>query len=764
MPKEIWNMGRVAGYSAYEIYVRQHQAEDPDTKPATERQWLASSLAMGSSLLLKIPEVTNVDDGEIHDIQVALPAGTRLCAANTIIGSFFLGDATVIEGSTWAQCVTDYGPLIRNTSSSYPTSPSNVPSDSKEDISETEIYQLQGYLSIIDGIVYQPGTWSEATKQPPKKDFKPDMSGVGTVRIRFKGKISESFWILLTGFTMRSVLVGETGLDGVVPSTEPQNGDFLGPQQFPWANKIIFTTPSAAIKYFNSIHVFERKLPESDDASKVTSQSIIDMNSVSLGNYYSSYHTYSPTSIDETITQFHTLGDSASILTIYQPNNLLPPALYGSTPNSTGTSTLYPIDSVVPGNPKIFDKAYLQKVSEDQSWTPQKLQSESQKLLDEASSWQDTHHNVSLFRDDQYLLQQIDIENYNNQIPVADVTLATGTRPYYFTATTGLKSIKGLSMANASGTLYSLDGDSGQITKQFDLTTDASGSTYTASVNWENFKDMLVNNQSLKLTLTIPPYNPNSYVDMDITEAFRQSSGNTPRVFFLQFRGVTEYLDIDPWDGTSTVESSPNDGYFRTVLRLYTTSAGTVSKFNMYIRVYLKAEHTLNAGSDPSNRFSGNGMFWRGDISTEAAQHVTGTPLFHKENDSIGYGGNASTALIYTWNSVPDSAGSEYDWLTSGRTIVADECNFNFGINLTIQGNGVVGDDNDIIRLIDRSYSYNTPASGTEITRLDTSLGGNSDAPSRTWNAGVMPSGSSSGSDSFSFTISGMFVSDGLTS
>ena len=755
MSKEIWNMGRVAGYSAYEMYVRQHQSEDPDTEPATERQWLAASLAMGSSLLLKVPEITNVEDGEIHDIQVALPAGTRLCAANTIIGSFFLGDATVIEGSTWAQCVTDYGPLICNTTRSYPTSSSNVPSDSREDISETEIYQLQGYLSIIDGVVYQPGTWSEATKQPPKKDFKPDMSGIGTVRIRFKGKISESFWILLTGFTMRSVLVGETGLDGVVPSTEPQNGDFLGPQQFPWANKIIFTVPSTAIKYFNSIHVFERKLPESDDASKVTSQSIIDMNSVSLGDYYAKYHTYSPTSIDETITQFHTLGDSASILTIYQPNNMLPPALYGSTPNSTGKSTLYPIDSAVPGNPKIFDKAYLQKVSEDQSWTPQKLQSESQKLLDEASSWQDTHHNVSLFRDDQYLLQQIDIDNYSNQIPVADVTL---TKPYYFTATTGLKSIKGLSMADDSGNLYSLAGDSGQIiTKQFALTTNASGSTYTTSVNWENFKDMLVDNKSLELTLTIPPYNPNSYVDMEITEAFSQTAGDTPRVFSLTFRGYTEFVDIQPWDGSSLVTESTADGYFRMVLRLYTTSAGTVSKFNLNVFVYLKEAHKLST-QDSSNETSGNGIFWRGELPPEASGKVEGKSLFYVEDDNIGQGGEFSPPIVLTWSTVPDDSSSPYNWLTSGRTLVADSSNFDFGVNLTIRGSGMYGDNNDVIRLVDKSFSYGTDRrlSATMVSKYITD--------SRTWVQGVMPSDGNAGTHSFNFSVSGIFASDGLTS
>ena len=62
MPKQIWNEGRVVGYSAYEIYVKQHLLEDPSSPPASEREWLASSLAMGSSMLVKIPKITQTSE------------------------------------------------------------------------------------------------------------------------------------------------------------------------------------------------------------------------------------------------------------------------------------------------------------------------------------------------------------------------------------------------------------------------------------------------------------------------------------------------------------------------------------------------------------------------------------------------------------------------------------------------------------------------------------------------------------------------------
>lgn len=51
MPKTIYNMGRVSGLSSYEIYVKQHDSVAPNEDPATEREWLASMMGMGSSMI-----------------------------------------------------------------------------------------------------------------------------------------------------------------------------------------------------------------------------------------------------------------------------------------------------------------------------------------------------------------------------------------------------------------------------------------------------------------------------------------------------------------------------------------------------------------------------------------------------------------------------------------------------------------------------------------------------------------------------------------
>ena len=55
MPKSIYNEGRVVGYSAFELYAKQALSIPGVQQVATEREWLASTIANGTSLLFKIP-------------------------------------------------------------------------------------------------------------------------------------------------------------------------------------------------------------------------------------------------------------------------------------------------------------------------------------------------------------------------------------------------------------------------------------------------------------------------------------------------------------------------------------------------------------------------------------------------------------------------------------------------------------------------------------------------------------------------------------
>ena len=71
MPRELMNLGRVSGFSSYEIYIKQHDAVAPNEDPATEREWLASMMGMGSSMILKIPKnVSHADDENwLYEVQ-----------------------------------------------------------------------------------------------------------------------------------------------------------------------------------------------------------------------------------------------------------------------------------------------------------------------------------------------------------------------------------------------------------------------------------------------------------------------------------------------------------------------------------------------------------------------------------------------------------------------------------------------------------------------------------------------------------------------
>jgi hypothetical protein len=92
MPRTLYNEGRVVGYSAYEIYCRQLYATDPGATPSDEKSWLAASLAMDSSMLLRVGS-DDISGPHYRDIQ--FPSTSKLSAANTIIASFFIGEGYI---------------------------------------------------------------------------------------------------------------------------------------------------------------------------------------------------------------------------------------------------------------------------------------------------------------------------------------------------------------------------------------------------------------------------------------------------------------------------------------------------------------------------------------------------------------------------------------------------------------------------------------------------------------------------------------------
>jgi len=249
--RTLWNEGRVVGLSAYEIFVRHILGKNPAAVVPSEQAWLASMLSNGSSMLLQVG-VDNIDGS--HYIEIDMPVTSELWAANTIVGSFFLGTGAGSGTTTsWCDRVTDYGPLIQNDSEHSPEGGVIPPTDKAVSISDTVRDQLREYAKIIDGIVIQPGEWTENSTKPPQKGLTPDASVPPVLRILVNDRIETPFYILLTGFSYRGILDGV--MDYTAFNLNPENGDYLGPVSFPWANKIIFSVPSAVISELNNVAV-----------------------------------------------------------------------------------------------------------------------------------------------------------------------------------------------------------------------------------------------------------------------------------------------------------------------------------------------------------------------------------------------------------------------------------------------------------------------------------------------------------------------------
>lgn len=251
MAKEIYNLGRVTGLSAYELAVRHQLSTYPDLPTMTEREWLAATVTSGASMILKIPKGTSAG---IHDYP--LPLNSTLCSGNNLIGYPFCGECKFDEGG-WATKVTSYGPLISNTEDCHPETSelgqSTIPTSIKldEDIDKL-VENLKDFIKIVDGIIYQSGTWEPSGTRPHMK-FNPNMNMGSTVRLYLKEEIKNDILVVFTGLVNRSVIAGVSKLEtSSIDSPNPQNGDFIGPEVFPWANKILFTIPSTMMSLYKT--------------------------------------------------------------------------------------------------------------------------------------------------------------------------------------------------------------------------------------------------------------------------------------------------------------------------------------------------------------------------------------------------------------------------------------------------------------------------------------------------------------------------------
>lgn len=483
MPKIIYNEGRVVGLSAYETYVKNHIAEDPNTPPASEREWLASSLATGVSILLKFPKVIQGEDDHSF-VDIPLPADSKLCAANTILANFFKGNASTIENDpNFAKNITDYGELLSNTSTLNPSNAdatdeinsNTVPTSSNLNTSwsKSDINKLNNYMKVIDGVVIQPGQWVDSTSKPPEKTLIMNPSERPVLRFHVFGNIDADFWMLLTGFSLRSVVVGESGLDTSTDTDCPEDGDYLGPATFPWASKIVFSVPSSAIAYF-SRNKYKRQTAKDSDSIVVDDTPIIDMRTTNPETYYKKY---SPECAENLkVDSISTYGKGGSVLTVYQRSNLFPPALFGTyiDKNDITNTKLYPIDTVAPGTIKIL------------------------KTFNDVKNYESSNNNnYGLYRDSDYILN----ENVNGiQKPVAKATIVSEEK----TVTLG----EGEKQEQKSYNTYKTRVETGNlgVTESISLKRDENtllntsgglGSLYGDTINWNMLLAALGNNLSI---------------------------------------------------------------------------------------------------------------------------------------------------------------------------------------------------------------------------------------------------------------------------
>ena len=235
--RELYNEGRVIGLSPYEIYIKQLYSIDPHTLPMSEREWLTFTLNNNNSLILRLR--AGLYPGP-HDF--TLPENSKLVGCSVIYGSMLQGEVNFKPGEYWATSVADLGQLIDNNNSRHPVTPGdpeNVPT--KENPKKYPMLlrkKCKEYIKITSGLLIQPGDWNTYSEQE-QLSLDPDFQTTPFVRLILCEMLTEDLCILLHGFTNSIQYEGEASSFIPGESERPENGQFLGPANMPWATPII---------------------------------------------------------------------------------------------------------------------------------------------------------------------------------------------------------------------------------------------------------------------------------------------------------------------------------------------------------------------------------------------------------------------------------------------------------------------------------------------------------------------------------------------
>lgn len=413
---------------------------------------------------------------------------THVIAANTIVASLFLGTGVYENGSYWASRVGSYGQLLNNTtplsSKTYKNASAVEPNTTIDFSSETE--KIFMYSNIVDGVVITPGTWKPNSSTPPGNDFIPDLSdsaGQQVVRLYLHSPLTTSIDILLTGFMLKSILEGMTDTtDGSLDTLHPEDGDFLGPEVFPWGNKIIFSAPSSFVDFIYKRQLTRNNVQESQVT--ITNKSIIDIDSAHVAEYYGTGPYYQAPAPIRRQGVNATSDIPYDVLTVFNRNSILPPALYAYEINDSveSTESAYPVDTVAPGTVKIFT---------DNNKTS------------EAAAVNQIPGNVGMYRDSDYIIYQ-NTSIHSDPTPISDVSIVEfptdreeGNGPCVIRHQSGSKYVASISLSNnTTGGTLSFDGLSGQISPKGGI---PSAPWLDGTLHWNDLLYALANNKSINL-------------------------------------------------------------------------------------------------------------------------------------------------------------------------------------------------------------------------------------------------------------------------
>lgn len=492
MPREVYNEGRVVGMSAYELYLRHQMSEYPELEPITEREWLASTLGSGCSLILRIPSGTPAGTFETQ-----LPDNSTLCAASNITACVFDGEVALDATSRWATKVISYGPLISNIESKHPTSPGENVSQVPVGTAWTEEKRahLKEYMKIIDGLVYQPGEWEEnsSTDKQPYMDFKsPNLHKPSIVRLNISEALNQDVYVIMTGWVHRPVLAGSIKLDaGALDSIHPWNGDFLGLERFPWAVKVIFTVPTEVMHVLND-KSYIRQLVSGTTSKSVTAKAVVDMDSVDVQTFYNTNDTATyPQNVKEskiplTVSELNVTGDGAAVFGAYQRKDITaggftgenyPPILYGTKVTAKGDQYMVPVDTGAPGTVKVFD-------NKDKAINYPKV------IPNTYAFWHDETNKTI------YFIEGDDVISLDSRLETKN--LGTASSPKYTSIVkSGDKEVRAISLFDANSNMLNTDGTAGSI-NSFETTTNTS-SDPDKNLTWTNLLAALGANKSIDL-------------------------------------------------------------------------------------------------------------------------------------------------------------------------------------------------------------------------------------------------------------------------